>query len=90
MKLRRSLALISMLALAAIAAPQGASAQTKVRFTLDWVPGATHSAFFVALQKGYYKAEGLDVSITVARAPPKSCANWHPTPTTWAFPTSTS
>jgi NitT/TauT family transport system substrate-binding protein len=49
--------------LAIISAPQGASAQTKIRFTLDWIPGATHSAFFVALQKGYYKAEGLDVSI---------------------------
>jgi NitT/TauT family transport system substrate-binding protein len=63
MKLRRGLALMSMLALAAIATPQSASAQTKLRFTLDWIPGSTHSAFFVALQKGYYKAEGLDVSI---------------------------
>jgi NitT/TauT family transport system substrate-binding protein len=49
--------------LAALSAPGAASAQTKIRFTLDWIPGATHSAFFVALQKGYYKAEGLDVSI---------------------------
>lgn len=63
MKLRPGLALMSMLALAAIATPQSASAQTKLRFTLDWIPGSTHSAFFVALQKGYYKAEGLDVSI---------------------------
>lgn len=63
MKLRRGLALMSMLALAAIATSQSASAQTKLRFTLDWIPGSTHSAFFVALQKGYYKAEGLDVSI---------------------------
>jgi NitT/TauT family transport system substrate-binding protein len=50
-----------MLAIASV--PQSASAQTKIRFTLDWIPGSTHSAFFVALQKGYYKAEGLDVSI---------------------------
>ena len=63
MTLRRGLALIFVLALAAIATPQAAGAQTKVRFTLDWIPGATHSAFFVALQKGYYKAEGLDVTI---------------------------
>src|ERR1700721_1642649 len=46
-----------------LSAPQAASAQTKIRFTLDWIPGATHSAFFVALQKGYYKAEGLDVPL---------------------------
>jgi NitT/TauT family transport system substrate-binding protein len=52
-----------MAVLAVNSAPQAASAQTKIRFTLDWIPGATHSAFFVALQKGYYKAEGLDVSI---------------------------
>jgi len=59
----RGLVLVFMAVLAVISAPQAASAQTKIRFTLDWIPGATHSAFFVALQKGYYKAEGLDVSI---------------------------
>jgi NitT/TauT family transport system substrate-binding protein len=59
----RGLVLAITAALAMISAPHAANAQTKVRFTLDWIPGATHSAFFVALQKGYYKAEGLDVSI---------------------------
>ena len=59
----RGLVLMVTAVLAIISAPQAASAQTKIRFTLDWIPGATHSAFFVALQKGYYKAEGLDVSI---------------------------
>jgi NitT/TauT family transport system substrate-binding protein len=63
MTYRRGLALIIAAILAIISAPQAANAQTKIRFTLDWIPGATHSAFFVALQKGYYKAEGLDVSI---------------------------
>ena len=63
MTYRHSLALIIAAVLAMISAPQAANAQTKIRFTLDWIPGATHSAFFVALQKGYYKAEGLDVSI---------------------------
>src|SRR3984957_8989648 len=59
----RGLASIFMAVLPLISAPQAASAQTKIRFTLDWIPGATHSAFFVALQKGYYKTEGLDVTI---------------------------
>jgi NitT/TauT family transport system substrate-binding protein len=59
----RSIVLMVAAVLAIISAPQAANAQTKIRFTLDWIPGATHSAFFVALQKGYYKAEGLDVSI---------------------------
>jgi NitT/TauT family transport system substrate-binding protein len=63
MTYRHGLALIVSAILAIFSAPHAASAQTKIRFTLDWIPGATHSAFFVALQKGYYKAEGLDVSI---------------------------
>lgn len=63
MKIRRYIGWIFFLTLAIAAASHPASAQTKLRFTLDWIPGATHSAFFVALQKGYYKAEGLDVSI---------------------------
>ena len=63
MKRQRCMAWIYSLLLAMAVVPQDASAQTKVKFTLDWIPGATHSAFFVALQKGYYKAEGLDVSI---------------------------
>jgi NitT/TauT family transport system substrate-binding protein len=44
-------------------AVQSAGAVTKVRFTLDWIPGATHGAFLIAQQKGYYKDEGLDVTI---------------------------
>ncbi|HEU4660931.1 MAG TPA: ABC transporter substrate-binding protein [Pseudolabrys sp.] len=40
-----------------------AQAETKVRFSLDWIPGSVHSPFFIALYKGYYKAEGLDVAI---------------------------
>jgi NitT/TauT family transport system substrate-binding protein len=64
---RRGFALVFTLAMAMMAASQSASAQTRIRFTLDWTPGATHSPFFVALQKGYYKAEGLDVSIDRGR-----------------------
>jgi NitT/TauT family transport system substrate-binding protein len=41
----------------------GAPAETKIRFSLDWIPGATHGPFLIALYKGYYKAEGLDVTI---------------------------
>jgi NitT/TauT family transport system substrate-binding protein len=41
----------------------GARADTKIRFTLDWIPGSVHAGFFFALYKGYYKAEGLDVTI---------------------------
>jgi NitT/TauT family transport system substrate-binding protein len=30
---------------------------------LDWSPGSYHAAFFIALYKGYYAEEGLDVAI---------------------------
>jgi NitT/TauT family transport system substrate-binding protein len=63
MPIRRCLRVISCLAFALLAGSQAANAQTKLRFTLDWIPGATHGAFLHALQKGYYKAEGLDVTI---------------------------
>lgn len=63
MKRQHCMAWLYSLLLAMALLPQTASAQTKVKFTLDWIPGATHGAFFVALQKGYYKAEGLDVTI---------------------------
>jgi NitT/TauT family transport system substrate-binding protein len=52
-----------MLLMSTLTGTHAATAQTKVRFTLDWIPGATHGAFLIALQKGYYKAEGLDVTI---------------------------
>ncbi len=50
---------------AAIAAPF-AAAQTPVRFSLDWRFEGPAAPFTVALDKGYFKAEGLDVTIEPA------------------------
>src|SRR4029078_2088381 len=55
--------LASFAIVAACVESSGARAETKVRFSLDWIPGAVHSPFFIAYYKGYYKAEGLDVVI---------------------------
>src|SRR6516162_10669443 len=59
-RMTRSLALVAIIAAAAVGP---ARAETKIRFSLDWIPGTVHAPFFIALYKGYYKAEGLDVTI---------------------------
>ena len=52
------------LALAASLAFAGqASAQEKFTFALNWFPVGDHAAYWVALEKGYYKAKGLDVTL---------------------------
>jgi NitT/TauT family transport system substrate-binding protein len=50
---------IGLLAFAAA----GAGAQTPVKFTLDWRYEGPAAPFTVALEKGYFKAEGLDVTV---------------------------
>jgi NitT/TauT family transport system substrate-binding protein len=40
-----------------------AVAQTAVKFALDWKFEGPSAPYFVAIDKGYYKAEGLDVTI---------------------------
>src|SRR6185503_14906060 len=56
-----------LLALAAILAvttlTSSAKAQDKFPFRLNWTLYGEHALFFVALDKGFYKEEGLDVEI---------------------------
>lgn len=63
---RRLLALAgASAALAGFGGADPASAQTlvPVRFTLDWRFEGPAALFLMALEKGYFKAEGLDVTI---------------------------
>lgn len=62
MKYRKPVTAALMLLAASAGSPE-AIAQTRVRATLDCIPGATHGAFLIAQQRGFYKDEGLSVSI---------------------------
>mgnify|MGYP002041039865 FL=1 len=54
-------ALLSACALALAAT--GAAAQTSVKMVLNWKYEGAQAWFFTAQDKGYFKAEGLDVEI---------------------------
>ena len=43
--------------------PQVASAQTRIKMVLNWKYQGPQAWFFLAQDRGYFKAEGLDVEI---------------------------
>jgi len=57
----RSFALLA--ALGAVAFAAEASGETAVKFALDWKFEGPAAPYLLAIDKGYYKAEGLDVTI---------------------------
>jgi NitT/TauT family transport system substrate-binding protein len=56
-------AAVAVVVMVSAAGMQSASAQTPVKFALDWRFEGPAAAYFVAIDKGFYKAEGLDVTI---------------------------
>ncbi|HUX45533.1 MAG TPA: ABC transporter substrate-binding protein [Terracidiphilus sp.] len=70
MRLCRILPLVALAAagLCALSGCPGRSAApsdglTPVRLQLDWYPQPEHGGFYTAMLKGYYKVEGLDVTL---------------------------
>lgn len=65
-KFKRFSFIISMLLMAITVCSvfTGCKSEIKeIRVLLDWVPNTNHTGLYVALEKGYYKEEGLDVKI---------------------------
>jgi NitT/TauT family transport system substrate-binding protein len=64
MKSLRHLPLLAAIAaFSAVATAAGAQTLEKFPFRLNWTLYGEHAPFFVALDKGFYKDEGLDVEI---------------------------
>lgn len=62
-RLFSSAALAAVIAAGAGFLPGVAMAETAIKFTLDWKFEGPAAGFLLALDKGYFKAEGLDVTI---------------------------
>jgi ABC-type nitrate/sulfonate/bicarbonate transport system substrate-binding protein len=41
----------------------GTAPLTKVKLALDWTPNTNHTGIYVALQKGWYRAQGIDLQL---------------------------
>src|SRR3954466_14316539 len=59
----RKLLLLAAALAAAVAGSAEAQQLEKFNFALNWFPVGDHAAYWVALEKGYYKAKGLDVTL---------------------------
>ncbi len=56
-----------LLVLSLLAALPAASQERKITFTLDFIALGRHAPWYVPIAKGYYKAEGLDVSVVPSK-----------------------
>jgi NitT/TauT family transport system substrate-binding protein len=63
MRFRSSLKLVALLAVGTGLGAQAHAQTTPVTFSLDFRALGRHAAWYVALDKGYYKKAGLDVTI---------------------------
>lgn len=59
--MKRSLLLLACVLLTGT--PAGAQTKDKLTFTLNFIPYGLHTAFFVAVEKGFYDRANLDVTI---------------------------
>jgi NitT/TauT family transport system substrate-binding protein len=55
--------LLPLVAVAVVLGAGGAKAEEKFTFALNWFPVGDHAAYWVALERGYFKQKGLDVTL---------------------------
>jgi NitT/TauT family transport system substrate-binding protein len=55
--------LVAGLLMAVMITPSSAQQPTRIRFSLDWLFQGPAAFFLLPLAKGYFKEEGLDVTI---------------------------
>ena len=61
--MRKALVVSALLVLGLVACGgSGGKEITRVRLALDWFPNANHAGLFVALERGYFEDEGLEVT----------------------------
>jgi len=70
--LRRLTRSAALALLAALSSPKLAHAETAIHFTLDRKIDGPAAPFFLAIDEGYFKAEGLNVTINAASGPLES------------------
>lgn len=58
-----SLGLVSMLTMSVLSGCSSKNESEKITMVLDWTPNTNHTGLFVALEKGYFKEQGIDVEI---------------------------
>jgi len=80
----RSSTLIGI-AFAAALVSTAASAQTPITFSLDFRALGRHAAWYVALEKGYYKQAGLDVTIVPSQGTAQAIQNLEANAAQFAF-----
>lgn len=55
--------ILSFMLMAKLISPSDVQAADKVLLRLSWSAGSEHTAFIVAMDKGFYKEEGIDITI---------------------------
>ena len=75
----------ALAAFAAILLATSATAQTPITFSLDFRALGRHAAWYVALEKGYYKQAGLDVTIVPSQGTAQAIQNLEANAAQFAF-----